>query len=162
MTKSLTLPEASAHAGRISTAATGRVATAPTAGDIALRACIVCLALATGYIHATLGGPLFTLNALGYLVAAIALVVRLGIAVRLRWLIRLGLIAYAAMAIVGWLLIGPRYDVAYLAKGIEVALIGLLILDFVRHDGNPLAVVRRASTDARERLLWRTHHDTPR
>ena len=99
---------------------------------------------------------------LGYLVAAIAMIVPLGIAVRNRWLIRLGLIAYAAMAIVGWLVVGPRYDVAYLAKGIEVALIGLLILDFVRHDGNPLAVVRRASADVLERLPWRTHHDTPR
>jgi hypothetical protein len=126
------------------------------ATDVALQGSIVGLALVTGYIHSTLGGPLFTLNALGYVVAAVAMIVPLGIAVRHRWLIRLGLIAYAAMAIVGWLLVGPRYDVAYLAKGVEVALIGLLIFDFVRHDGNPLAMVRRASADALERLPWRT------
>jgi hypothetical protein len=162
MTKPLILPEASVRAGRVAIARTGRVSTVPTAGDIALRAGIVCLALATGYIHATLGGPLFTLNALGYVVAAVAMIVPLGIAVRYRWLIRFGLIAYAAMAIVGWLLIGPRYDVAYLAKGIEVALISLLLLDFVRHDGNPIAVVRRASADAIQALPRGTHHDTPR
>src|SRR6476619_2629208 len=85
-----------------------------TETDIAIRATIVVLALATGVIHATLGGPLFTLNAAGYVVAAVAMVIPLGIAIRYRWFIRLGLIGYAATAIVGWLLIGPRYDVAYL------------------------------------------------
>ena len=36
------------------------------------------------------------------------------------------------MTIVGWLLVGPRYDVAYLAKVIEVALIALLAIESVR------------------------------
>jgi hypothetical protein len=112
-------------------------------GDIAIRLMIVSLTLATGYIHATLGGPLFTLNAIGYGVAAVAMVIPLGIAIRFRWLIRLGLMGYAATAIVAWYLTGPRYDVAYIAKAIEVALIGLLALDFVRHDGSPLALLRR-------------------
>ena len=120
-----------------------------TETDIAIRATIVVLALATGVIHATLGGPLFTLNAAGYFVAAVAMVIPLGIAIRYRWLIRLGLIGYAATAIVGWLLIGPRYDVAYLAKAIEITLIALLAVEFVRYDGNPLAVVRRTLADLR-------------
>ena len=34
--------------------------------DVVVRAVIVGLALATGYIHFTLGGLLFTLNAAGY------------------------------------------------------------------------------------------------
>jgi hypothetical protein len=111
--------------------------------DIAIRLVIVGLTLSTGYIHSTLGGPLFTLNAIGYAVAAVAMVIPLGIAIRFRWLVRLGLIGYAATAIVAWYLTGPRYDIAYLAKAIEVALIGLLVIDFVRHDGNPIALLRR-------------------
>jgi hypothetical protein len=114
------------------------------AAGLAVRAAIVGLTLATGWIHATLGGPLFTLNAVGYLVAAIAMVVPLGIAVRYRWLIRLGLIGYAATAIVAWYLTGPRYDIAYLAKAIEVGLIALLLVEVWAYDGNPLARVRRA------------------
>ena len=67
--------------------------------DVVVRAAIVALALATGYIHSTLGGLLFTLNAVGYAVAAIAIVIPLALAVRFRWVIRLGLIGYAATAI---------------------------------------------------------------
>ena len=111
--------------------------------DVALRAAIVGLSIATGYIHLTLGGLLFTLNGVGYLVAAIAMVVPLGLAIRFRWFIRLGLMGYAATAIVGWYLTGPRYDVAYLAKAIEVALIVLVGIEFRRLDGSPLAVLRR-------------------
>lgn len=112
-------------------------------GDVAIRIGIVGLTLATAYIHSTLGGLLFTLNAVGYVVAAVAMVVPLGLAIRFRWLVRLGLIGYAATAIVAWYLTGPRYELAYVAKGIEIVLIGLIAVDFVRHDGSPLAVARR-------------------
>ena len=111
--------------------------------DVAVRVVIVALVLATAYIHSTLGGLLFTLNAVGYAVAAVAIVVPLALAVRFRWFIRIGLMGYAATAIVGWYLMGPRYETAYLAKAIEIALITLLAVDFVRHDGSPLAVARR-------------------
>ena len=111
--------------------------------DVAIRVAIVALALATGYIHYTLGGLLFTLNALGYLVAAVAMVIPLAPAVRFRWVIRLGLIGYAATAIVMWAIQGPYYSTAYIAKGIEVALIFLLVVDFLRADGNPVKVVKR-------------------
>lgn len=113
------------------------------ASDVAIRAAIVGLALATGYIHSTLGGLLFTLNAVGYLVAAVAMIVPLALAVRFRWVVRLGLIGYAASTIVGWAIQGPYYETAYIAKGIEVALIVLVAIDFVRHDGNPMDVIRR-------------------
>jgi hypothetical protein len=111
--------------------------------DVVVRVAIVALALATGYIHYTLGGLLFTLNAVGYAVAAVAMVIPLALAVRFRWVIRLGLIGYAATAIVMWAIQGPYYSTAYIAKAIEVALIVLLAVDFARHDGNPAAVVRR-------------------
>jgi hypothetical protein len=111
--------------------------------DVALRALIVGLALATGYIHSTLGGLLFTLNAVGYAVAAIAIVIPLALAVRFRWVIRLGLMGYAVTTILGWALQGPFYTTAYIAKGIEVALIVAVAIDFARHDGSPVAVIRR-------------------
>jgi hypothetical protein len=38
---------------------------------------------------------------------------------------------------------GPYYSTAYVAKAIEVALIVLVAIDFVRHDGSPISVVRR-------------------
>ena len=110
--------------------------------DLAVRAAIVALALATGYIHYTLGGLLFTLNAAGYAVAAVAMIVPLALAVRFRWVIRIGLMGYAATAIVMWAIQGPYYSTAYIAKAIEVALIVTLAVDFARHDGNPVALVR--------------------
>jgi hypothetical protein len=113
------------------------------ASDVVIRLAIVGLALATGYIHATLGGLLFTLNAVGYLVAAVAMIVPLALAVRFRWIVRLGLMGYAATTIIGWAIQGPFYSTAYLAKGIEVALIVLLAIDFARMDGNPITVIRR-------------------
>jgi hypothetical protein len=151
MTKPLTIPGAPVPDDRASGA---------TATDVALRGSIAGLALATGYIHSTLGGPLFTLNALGYVVAAVAMIVPLGIAIRCRWVIRLGLMAYAGTAIVGWLLIGPRYDVAYLAKAIEVALIALLAVDFVRMDRDRIAGLRRSASDAVRARPWKHRHDT--
>lgn len=111
--------------------------------DVVIRAALVALTLATGYIHFTLGGLLFTLNALGYLVAAIAIVAPLAIAVRFRWIVRVGLIGYAATAIVAWAVMGPYFSTAYIAKAIEIALIVLLAIDFARHDGNPITVARR-------------------
>jgi hypothetical protein len=117
--------------------------TALRTSDVVVRGAIVALTLATGYIHSTLGGLLFTLNALGYGVAAVAMIVPLALAVRFRWIVRVGLIGYAATAIVAWAVMGPYFSTAYLAKAIEVALIVLLAIDFVRHDGSPIAVARR-------------------
>ena len=113
------------------------------ATDVAIRAGIVVLALSTAYIHSTLGGLLFTLNAIGYAVAAVAMVIPLALAVRFRWAIRLGLMGYAATTILGWAIQGPYYQTAYIAKAIEVALIVLVAIDFARMDGNPVTVVKR-------------------
>jgi hypothetical protein len=110
--------------------------------DILLRVAIEAMTLATGYIHLTLGGLLFTLNAIGYAVGAVAMVVPLAIAVRYRWLIRIGLAAYAAATIAGWAIDPLFYSTAYVAKAIEVALIALLILDLARRDGNPIDRIR--------------------
>jgi len=110
--------------------------------DVVIRIAIVGLTLGTAYIHSTLGGLLFTLNALGYLVAAVAIVIPLGLAIRFRWFVRLGLMGYAATAIVAWAIQGPYYSTAFIAKGIEIVLITLLAVDFARTDGNPVNVVK--------------------
>ena len=117
------------------------------ASDVAIRAAIVGLALATGYIHSTLGGLLFTLNAVGYATAAVGMVIPLALAVRFRWFVRLGLIAYAMTTIIGWAIQGPYYTTAFIAKGIEVALITLLAIDFARMDGNPVTVIKNEIAD---------------
>jgi hypothetical protein len=114
-----------------------------TVAGVALRFGIVALALGTAYIHSTLGGLLFTLNATGYAVAAVAMIVPIALAVRFRWIVRLGLMGYALTAIVMWAIQGPYYSTAYIAKAIEVALIFLLVVDFLRADGNPVTVARR-------------------
>jgi len=113
------------------------------ASDVALRAFIVALCLGTAYIHSTLGGLLFTLNSIGYVTAAVAMVIPLALTVRFRWVVRLGLIAYAMTTIVGWAIQGPYYTTAYVAKAIEVALIVAVAVDFARLDGNPVDVIRR-------------------
>jgi hypothetical protein len=117
--------------------------TAFRAPDVVIRAAIVGLTLGTAYIHSTLGGLLFTLNAVGYVTAALAMVVPLALAVRFRWVVRLGLIAYAMTTIIGWAIQGPYYSTAFIAKGIEIALIALVAIDFARMDGNPVDVVKR-------------------
>ena len=114
-----------------------------TVAGVALRFGIVALTLGTAYIHSTLGGLLFTLNATGYAVAAVAMIVPISLAIRFRWIVRLGLMGYALTAIVMWAIQGPYYSTAYVAKAIEVSLIFLLIVDFLRADGNPVTVVRR-------------------
>jgi hypothetical protein len=110
--------------------------------DVVLRVAIVSLTLATAWIHLTLGGLLFTLNAIGYAVGAVALVAPIPIAVRYRWLIRIGLAGYAATTIAAWVIDPIFFSTAYVAKAIEVALIALLALDFIRRDGNPIDRIR--------------------
>lgn len=113
---------------------------------VALVGAAVVLTLATAYIHSTLGGLLFTMNAIGYTVLAIALVVPLGPLGRFRWLVRLGLLAFVLATIGGWILFGVRYDVAYFDKAIEVVLVGVLVVSIYRFDGGPAGVLARLRT----------------
>jgi hypothetical protein len=113
------------------------------AAGAVLRAAIVGLALGTAYIHSTLGGLLFTLNAIGYLGGALAMVAPISMVSRSRWIVRIGLAGYAATTIVAWAVQGPFYSTAYVAKAIELALIALLVIDFVRSDTNRIDLVRR-------------------
>ena len=119
----------------------------------ALTASIVALTLVTGAIHLSLGGMMFTLNALGYFALAAAFVVGAAIShplvVRFSWVPRVALIGYAAFSIVAWLVMGGYYMLAYVTKGVEVALIGLLIVDIYRVYGGPTGLVRQAIASIR-------------
>jgi hypothetical protein len=119
---------------------------------IGLVAGVVVLTLATSYIHSTLGGLLFTLNALGYATLAIAMVLPIQLLDRFRWLIRLALLGFTLMTIGGWLLFGARYDMAYLTKAIEAVLVALLIVSIYRFDGGLAGVLARLRGLPRELL----------
>lgn len=123
--------------------------------ELALRAAVAALTVATAAIHFSLGGLLFTLNALAYATLAVALVAPIGIGGRFRWLVRLALLGFTAMTIAGWVAIGARYDVAYITKGIELLLIGLLLADIRRADGGIVESVRRLIGLAVSLVAWR-------
>jgi hypothetical protein len=110
---------------------------------IVLRISIVALTLATAQIHATLGGLQFTLNAVGYTALAAAMVLP-GPFGRIRWLTRYALAGFTAATIGGWLAFGARFELAYIDKAIETALIGFVLVESWLTDGGPLAVARRA------------------
>ena len=123
-----------------------------TALAVGLTVAIVDLTLITGYIHLTLGGTLFTLNALGYAALAAAIVATAlpnPFLRRFAWLPRVGLAGYAAATIVGYLVIGPYFTLGWVAKAIEVAIIVLLAVDLVRLYGSPSAIVRAAVASVR-------------
>ena len=111
-------------------------------------AAIVALTLATAYIHLSLGGLLFTLNAIGYTGLALAMIV---IAIvphpvvrRFDWMPRAGLAGYTAMTIGAYLVTGPYFSLGWIAKAIEVAILALLAADVVRAYGSPVGLVRAA------------------
>ena len=106
-----------------------------------LRIVVVALTLTTAVIHARLGGLLFTLNAIGYLALAAAMVLP-GPVARVRWLARLALIGFTAATIGGWVLFGARFPLAYLDKAVELVLIAFLTFE-IWLDGGPAGITRR-------------------
>jgi hypothetical protein len=114
----------------------------------ALTVAIVGLALTTAYIHLTLGSLLFTLNAIGYAGLAslyvIGSVAPFSLVVRFSWFPRIALAGFAALTIVAWLVQGPYFGLAYFAKGVELTLISLIVVDVIRVYGSPFGLVRAA------------------
>lgn len=111
--------------------------------DALLLAVIVGLTLSTGYIHYWVGGIMLTLNAVGYLTLALAVVVSAVFFRRFLPLVLIALAGYAVVTIVGWLIMGPYFDVAYLAKAIEIALITTIAI-----------TLRRMSDETRVAVSW--------
>ena len=85
--------------------------------DIVLRVAIVALTLATAYIHATPGWQSVHAQRDRLRRGAIAMVVPIDVAVRYRWLVRIGLAGYAATTIAAWVLQPAFYQTAYHRKG---------------------------------------------
>ncbi len=114
---------------------------------------IAALAMVSGAIHLSLGAPIFILNAIGYFVlTALLLAVTFvdhPLAQRFAWAPRLALVGYVAASIVAWLVIGGRYDLGYLTKGIELALIGLLVADILHLYGSPMGLLRTVTGSLR-------------
>jgi hypothetical protein len=126
---------------------TGPRSTSRLAG-LALSAAIVELTLTTAYIHLSLGGVLFTLNAIGYVALAVALAIGAAgphpLIGRFSWLPRVGLAGYTLVTIGAYLVMGPYFNLGWVAKAIEVAILTLLAADAVRVYGSPLGLVRAA------------------
>jgi hypothetical protein len=114
----------------------------------ALTAAIVGLTLATAYIHLSLGGLLFTLNAAGYAAlaaaTAVAATVSHPLVRRFDWLPRVGLGGYTVTTIAAYLVMGPYFSLGWMAKGIEVAILMLLVIDVYRTYGSPAGLIRAA------------------
>ena len=106
----------------------------PTARGL-LIGVIVELTAATATIHLSLGGTIFLLNGLGYIglgaAYAIAAIVPIPIVRRLSWLPAIGLAGYALITIGAYLVIGPYFMLGWITKGIELAIIGLVLVDLL-------------------------------
>ena len=117
---------------------------------VALTAGIVALTLTTAYVHLGLGGLLFTLNGLGYIGLAVLYLIGAAaphpLIARFSWFPRVALGGYAALTIVAWAIQGPYFPLAYFAKGVELALIGLITIDVFRVYGSPMGLIRSAWT----------------
>lgn len=123
-------------------------------GTLAPLAIVVTLTLSTAYIHSTLGGLLFTLNAIGYAGLATLIIVTsaapAAILHRFRWAPRAALAAYTVATIGGYLVIGPYFALGWATKAIEVVLLaGLAVL--VRRDH---AGIRGLVAEARASVAW--------
>jgi hypothetical protein len=116
--------------------------TFPTFVACLLRAGIVASALAAAWIHASLGGALFLMNAVGYATLAAAMVVP-GPLGHLRPLVRLALLGFTVVTIAAWVAFGARFELAYIDKGIEVVLVVLIALEIQLLDGGPIGLARR-------------------
>ena len=109
--------------------------------SVFLRGGVVLLTLLTAAIHASLGGLLFSLNAAVYLALAVAMI--LPAIAPFRWLARLALVGFAGATIAGWVLFGARFQLAYIDKAIELALLCFLAIEVWLFDGGPASDVRR-------------------
>jgi hypothetical protein len=120
---------------------------------LVLTAAVMELTLTTAYIHYSLGGLLFTLNAAGYAVLAASLaltaIYRDGSIGRWGWLPRLGLAGYTLVTIGSYLVMGPYFPLGWVAKAVEVAILTLLVADVALVYGSPRSLIGAAAASLR-------------
>jgi hypothetical protein len=114
-----------------------------TRADIALRVAVAALAVANGYIHSQLGGLMFTLNAVGFVVLAFALVAPVWPAPQVRWLTRLAVAGFAAATAAGWFLFGARYDMGYISFALDITILAVVAADSFIADGSPITIAKK-------------------
>jgi hypothetical protein len=124
------------------TTSTNAVQTHHHPAETVINAIVVGLTLVTAAVHLSLGGPLFTLNAIGYATLA-TLIVLPGPVAQVRWLVRLALMGFTSATIVGWILVGGRFPLAYVDKAVELVLVTFLAAEVWTIDGGPLAILNR-------------------
>lgn len=133
---------------------TAHAATRTRGMGLVLTLVTLALTLTTAYIHSTLGGLLFTLNAIGYAGLAALIVVAamapIPIVRRFRWFPIVALAGYAVVTIGGYLVIGPYFALGWITKGVEVALLTVLALGVRRAYGGVGPLV----AEARESIGW--------
>jgi hypothetical protein len=97
---------------------------------------ILLLVAATALIHLWLGVSagliMFIANGLGYLALAAVAYLPIASLARFRILAKWGLLAFAAVTIIGWMVIGERSPIGFADKAIEVLLVILLLIDLLR------------------------------
>jgi hypothetical protein len=128
---------------------------------VVLALVILQLTAATANIHLSLGGPLFTLNGFGYVALgaayAIGALVPFTIVQRFAWLPRIGLAGYTLVTIAAYLVIGPHFTLGWVTKGIELAIVALVVADMVVVYGSPRDVWHAAMGS-----FWPRSPDRPR
>ncbi len=89
---------------------------------------IILLAIATALVHFSLlfPDPVFILNGLGYIALVAALYLPLPPLIQQRAKIRWVLMAYTALTVLLWILLGARAAIAYIDKLIEIILLIVL------------------------------------
>ena len=123
---------------------------------------IVAATLTTAYIHFTLGGLLFLLNAMGYVGLAVLLVLPMGFMRRLRPLVLAGLAGYTVATIVGWAIMGPYFTLAYITKAVEVGLLVLIGVELFRTRADFVPALRLARALANEGVRIALRRPAPR
>lgn len=125
--------------------------TTNTTPRILLTGVILELTLATAIIHLSLGGTLFLLNAAGYLALGTAYLAVVAMPVpamrRFSWVPRIGLAAFASVTIIAYLVIGPYFTLGWVTKGIELAVVLLVIADLLLKT-DAVGVSRRTTRSA--------------
>ena len=118
------------------------------AGGALLTSVILELTAATAYIHFSLGGTIFLLNALGYVALgtayALGAALPIGIVQRFSWAPRVALAGFALLTIGAYLVAGPYIVLGWVAKGIELAIVGLIGVDLLNRYGSPSGFIRAA------------------
>jgi hypothetical protein len=128
---------------------------------IVLTLVILELTAATAYVHLTLGGTTFLLNAFGYAVLGAAYAATLAptsIVQRIAWLPRIGLGGYAVVTIGAYLVDGTYFPLGWITKAVELAIVALVTVELLNAYRSPRGLLRAAVGSLTELSGRRARH----